>query len=796
MLTYALPAEEPADGWLGAYVLVPLAGGSATGYVIGLTDQPPEGDFHIREIEEVLDDSARLSPEHIDLGRWIATEYCADLAPCLQAMIPAGAQEEVVVAYEACVSSAAPAGGQASLFGAEEIEAEPSPLLALLRGSNTPLTLRELESLLGRKPREGEIATLLRSGQVRVRHVLAPARSSRKTLLALEAVTGADPESLPKRAFAQREILAELLRRREPLPLLDLERRRATARQLVERGLARVTSIAVLRRPPSYAVGVHPSTIEQTPEQRAAVEAIKGAIDRRRGESALLYGITGSGKTEVYLSAIHHALEVGGRAIVLVPEIALTPQTVGRFQARFGDRVAVLHSALGRGERLDEWTRARDGDADIVIGARSAVFAPVDDLRLIVIDEEHEASYKQNSTPRYHARETALARARQTGAAVVLGSATPSLESFCAAQQGRHVLLPLPDRVAGGELPPVEVVDMRTQPYVRRTALVSEPLEEALRETLSRGQQAILLLNRRGWSPFILCRECGEVIRCPQCDVSLTYHQREDLLRCHHCGHERATPRSCPTCRSQHLRPMGTGTERAEQEVRELLPQARVQRMDRDTTREKGAHGRILGRFERGDTDILIGTQMIAKGLDFPRVTLVGVLMADTGLHFPDFRAPEQTFCLLTQVSGRAGRGGLGGRVIVQTFSADHYAIEHAARHDYAGFYDHEIELRRRHSYPPFSRLANVLATHEDAFLAERAAEAFAAAAQRTQPEGGRQSGANPAALARLRGLYRFHVELFAPESSLVEWCHSAWRDTPEEFRRALSVDVDPLSLL
>jgi primosomal protein N' (replication factor Y) len=796
VLTYSLPFPTPAEGWLGAYVLVPLSSGSATGYVVGVADREPEGEFQVRPILEVLDDSARLSPELVELGRWIASEYCADLAACLQAMVPAGAQEEVVTAYQAVSSADEPAPAQASLFGAEELEPEPSPLLVLLRASDGPLTTAEMESILGQKPSDSELAALIKEGLVRARHVLAPARSSRKTLLALQPVPGADVESLPKRASAQREILREILRRQEPLPLVDLEKRRAAARQLVEKGLARVTSIPVLRRPASHGVGASAATVRQTRHQCAAVAAINQAIDRRQGESALLHGITGSGKTEVYLSAISHALEVGGRAIVLVPEISLTPQTVGRFQARFGDRVAVLHSALGRGERLDEWTRARDGDASIVIGARSAVFAPVEDLRLIVIDEEHEASYKQNSTPRYNAREAALARGRQTGAAVVLGSATPSLESYLAAREGDHRLLVLPERVAGGGLPPVEIIDMRTQPYVRRQALVSEPLEAALRDTLDRGEQAILLLNRRGWAPFVLCRECGEAIRCADCDVSLTYHQRENLLRCHHCGHERPTPLVCSVCHSEHLHPMGTGAERAEQEVREFFPDARLQRMDRDTTREKGAHGRILSRFERGELDILIGTQMIAKGLDFPRVTLVGVLMADTGLHFPDFRAAEQTFCLLTQVSGRAGRGGLGGRVVVQTFSADHYAIEHAARHDYMGFYESEIELRRRHQYPPFSRLANVLSTDEDPFLAQRAAEAFATAAEATRPEEGRVSDANPAALSRLRGTYRFHVEMFAPAASLVAWCRNAWASTPEEFRKGLTIDVDPLSLL
>jgi len=793
-LTYSVPPALRGKDLLGAYVLVPLATGLATGYVVGLSHEPPEGEFEVKGIVDVLERSARLSEDLVRLGELTALRTCAALPECLQAMVPAGAQEDVKTAWQAAHPAST---GQAGLFGDEELPPEPNPVLDVLRGASEPLTVAEIKGVLGREVRERDLEALAGRGLARKRHVVVPARTSKKTLLALAPVgTPVPEESVPARAHTQRALLEKLVTREEPIPLVDLARNRAVANALVQKGLARIVRISVLRRPTAAELKPAAVDLRHTDAQRAAIGAIAGAIDRRAGESFVLHGVTGSGKTEVYLAAIEHVLRAGGTAITLVPEISLTPQTVGRFRARFGDQVAVLHSALGSGERLDEWTRARDGEARIVIGARSAVFAPVSDLKLIVIDEEQEHSYKQNSAPRYHARDVALDRARLSGAALVLGSATPSLESYQAALDGRHRLLSLPDRVGGGQLPEVQVVDMREETWTRRTTLVSEGLSEALQETIAAGHQAILLLNRRGWSPFLLCKSCGEVIRCDDCDVSLTYHQRDRALRCHHCGFERGTPERCPTCGSQHVHTVGAGTERAEQEVRELVSGARVIRMDRDTTREKGAHGRILSAFERGAADILIGTQMIAKGLDFPRVTLVGVLLADTGLHFPDFRAGEFTFSLLAQVAGRAGRGPAGGSVIVQTFCPDHWAVEHAAEHDYAGFFEREIDVRRRSSYPPFSRMANVLASDEESFVAERASESFGAAAERSRPEGGRLLGPTPAAIHRLRGQYRFHCELFAPHDSLSEWAREALSETPEEHRRLLTVDIDPLSLL
>lgn len=439
----------------------------------------------------------------------------------------------------------------------------------------------------------------------------------------------------------------------------------------------------------------------------------------------LLHGVTGSGKTEIYLRALDLILGLGGQAVVLVPEIALTPQTIRRFAVRFPGRVTTLHSDLSAGERYEQWRRIRAGQADVVVGPRSALFAPLPRLCLIVMDEEHDASYKESRPPYYHAREVALHLARLKGAAVILGSATPSIESYHRAQRGEFHLLSLPQRIfrAGGPastggrgvvgaLPPVDVVDMRQELKAGNRGMFSRRLSEAMGETLAAGQQAILLLNRRGSATFVLCRDCGHVLLCPRCELPLTYHREGEALHCHHCGFRAAPPGRCPACGSVRIRYFGVGTQRVEQAVKAQWPAARVVRWDRDTTRSKGAHERILSQFASREADVLVGTQMVAKGLDLPWVTLVGVVSADTALHLPDFRSAERTFQLLTQVAGRAGRSPLGGQVVVQTYSPEHYAIRAASRHDFVGFYRREMEFRRKMGYPPFSRLARLLFLH------------------------------------------------------------------------------------
>ena len=497
---------------------------------------------------------------------------------------------------------------------------------------------------------------------------------------------------------------------------------------LRERGAVEVYDCELRRRPSGDPGAQAAADFELMPGQRRAVEAICAAMDAGGGRF-LLNGVTGSGKTEVYIRCIRHALEAGRGAIVLVPEIALTPQMVAWFRARFGDDAAVLHSALSAGERSDEWRRIRFGEARVVVGARSAIFAPMENIGVVIVDEEHENTYQSESRPRYDAREVAWRRAETNGAALVLGSATPSISSFMRAMPGvrpenRLELLEMRERVKGRPLPEVELVDMRGEFERGNHTVFSARLAQALRECLAAGEQAMLFINRRGHSTFVSCRKCGYVVKCNQCDVSMTYHQAENLLKCHYCGNTMAPPKRCPQCGSGYIKYFGAGTQKVAEETRRYFPEARVVRMDVDTTREKNAHERILNRFRSGEANVLIGTQMIAKGLDFPNVTLVGVVAADSTLNLPDYRSVERTFQLITQVAGRAGRAEKSGRVIVQTYEPDHYGIQLAARQDYRSFYRRESAFRKSALYPPYTQIMRVLYSGREEEAVKGAAQA------------------------------------------------------------------------
>jgi len=526
--------------------------------------------------------------------------------------------------------------------------------------------------------------------------------------------------------------------------------------------------------------------------QRSAVDAIA----EHPGAVFVLEGVTGSGKTEVYLQAIRRVLDQGGGAIVLVPEISLTPQTVGRFRARFGTAVAVLHSRLSVGERFDQWDLLAKGEARVVVGARSALFAPVADLRLIIIDEEHENSYKQGSAPRYHARDVA-ARMTEDGITVVLGTATPSLEARNAADSGRWRPLTLPERVTGAGRPEVVVVDMGTEFTDGNRSMFSARLSEELDRVLERRSKAVLFLNRRGFASFLLCRECGFVPRCPSCSVSLTYHERGDRLVCHHCGHTEIAPIMCPRCSSPYLRRFGAGTQRVEDELKSRWPDLPVVRMDADTTSGKGGHDRALAAFEALDCGVLLGTQMVAKGLDYPEVTLVGVINADTTMHLPDFRAAERTYQLLEQVAGRAGRGAEPGTVVIQTYWADHPGILAVASQDATILYDQERTLRKQLGWPPYARLANIVISGEDEQGVRSTAAAVAASLSAASPDGWRILGPADAALARVKRAYRRHVLLKAPAGAAVgEVIRCALASVTPAQGVAVAPDVDPVDLL
>ncbi|MEN3001733.1 MAG: primosomal protein N', partial [Armatimonadota bacterium] len=532
-----------------------------------------------------------------------------------------------------------------------------------------------------------------------------------------------------------------------------------------------------------------------TQAQQAAIRALHQAIEAGRYHAFLLYGVTGSGKTEVYLQAAAAALRAGRTVLFLVPEIALTAQLTAAFRERFGSAVAVLHSQLNPSERYAHWLRVRAGQTPIVVGARSAIFAPLRALGLIVLDEEHEPAYKQGQTPYYHARQLAEVRAREERAVLVLGSATPALETFYRAQQGELQLLRLPERIGGTPLPEVELIDMRTQPRLALSPL----LLEAIRETTARGQQVILFLNRRGFAPMLLCRECGHVPMCEQCAVSLTYHVAgERVLRCHHCNARVAAPSLCPNCRGTQIAPYGIGTQRVEMTLKRLLPNLRVARLDRDVLNRRDLYLQLLQAFRAGELDVLIGTQMVARGLDFPRVMLVGVLNADTALHLPDFRAAERTFQLLMQVAGRAGRREQQGRTLIQTFNPDHHAIQFAAQHDYEGFYQHELEARREPLYPPFCRLVNLVARDANPERAFRVLRCMADALESIRDDTLLQVlGPAPTPLERVEGQYRYHLLLkFAPESEPAPLLHEALTALEPRNRATLQIDIDPISLM
>jgi primosomal protein N' (replication factor Y) len=570
----------------------------------------------------------------------------------------------------------------------------------------------------------------------------------------------------------------------------------AVLRRLVELGLLSEETVELCRDPFRELEVKEYVPVELNAAQRTALERVEQGLTAGTFQPCLLHGVTGSGKTEVYLRAIAKALELGRQALLLVPEIALTPQLVGRFRSWFAGRdvrLAVLHSGLSDGERYDAWRQVARGEVEVVIGARSAVFAPLPEIGLIVVDEEHDGSYKQSEGFRYNGRDLALLRGQMAGATVLLGSATPALTSYQRAQDGQMLYLELPERTAQRLLPQVELLDLAGH---KGESPLHDALLASLGTTLANGEQALLLLNRRGYSPYLLCHECGATLRCPNCEITLTYSQVQRVLRCHYCDYRDRPPERCERCGGDHLLPEGTGTERLEEAIAQAFPEARIARMDRDTTSRKGAHHRLVEQMMQGEIDVLIGTQMIAKGHDFPAVTLVGVLNADAALNLPDFRSGERVFALLSQVAGRAGRGDRPGRVLIQTFAADHYALEHVSRHDYAGFAALELEMRKALDYPPFGHLVNLVLSGNDQERVQRTAAQLAAELSRDSA-GVELLGPAPCLLARLRNKQRMQILLKAQQRGPLR---RQIARLVEQRRRmpagvTLAIDVDPLDM-
>jgi len=572
----------------------------------------------------------------------------------------------------------------------------------------------------------------------------------------------------------------------------------STITSLEKKGLVETYTEAVRRDPLSEDLGLKSEEHVLTTAQTSVLEQIEQQMNSETYAAFLLHGVTGSGKTEIYMRAMDKALKRGRSAMMLVPEIALTPVFSRGLRARFGDQVAIFHSSLQKGERFDEWTRVRNGVARVVIGTRSAVFAPVQNLGLIVVDEEHESSYRQQESPYYNARDVAIVRAQKESATVVLGSATPSLESFHNARKGKYQLLTLPERIAARPMATARIVDMRTV-FARhaKPRVFSDELLEAIRETHERGEQSIILLNRRGYSSFILCRSCGETIQCPNCDVTLTYHRSERVIVCHYCNHREPVPRVCPACGKKYIYYVGEGTEQIEEMLKLLFPALRVARIDRDTTARRKVFEQSLADFSAGKIDTLVGTQMLAKGHDFPNVTLVGVVSVDAGLALPDFRSAERTFQLITQVAGRAGRGDRPGRVLIQTYHPYHYALRHACAQDYEGFFDEEVRYRQNHSYPPFVALASLLVHGPDlGRVRSDSLELRKHLDLANQDRKCRILGPAPAPLSRLKGEHRFQLLIKSRSRKNLREVADAAMKSVDINPRSINLEIDPVSIM
>lgn len=739
----------------GARLLVPFSRGWKVAYFIKRIKHPDVS--KTRGVLALLDASSLFHPKLFELLCWISDYYQSPLGEMLKTALPQGIHVVPRRRFYLSEDFKPETGSVKSAVQQEVID------LLLEKGPLPEQTLRKLIPLqiLGRIFSELKKKKILNEAWEIMPPPVKPKFQKIVGLKVTSDEAHAQMTSLKKRAPKQAVALQQIISASSPLPInaFDLDSRSAIKR-LIQKGLVQEQETPILRKP-SFGQGfVDKGIIHLNPEQSLALKEIKNAVEKQCFSPFLLHGVTGSGKTEVYLRAIEAVLKRGLGAILLLPEIGLTASIAARFVETFGDQVALLHSGLSAGERYDEWRRIQEGKAQLVIGARSAIFAPLKNIGIIVVDEEHDASYRQDEGSRYHGRDVALVRGRDEKSVVLLGSATPSFESYFNAQNGKYRYLKLPDRIDFRPLPKVHLIDLKNkETWVR--PFVTKALHDAIKVRIARKEQVLLFMNRRGFSPSLLCYDCGFTSICRHCTVSLTYHKGLQQLVCHYCGFQSPLLTTCRDCRGTNLGYMGIGTEQLEETIRTLFPEARVARLDRDTTRKKGAYDRILSAMAREEIDILIGTQMIAKGHDFPMVTLVGVISADLSLYVPDFRASERTFQLLTQVSGRAGRGEHPGEVFIQTFQSENYAIQSATAYDYDKFYHAEMVARKERSYPPYSRLALLILRHRKEVLAASSASRLAEIIRGLIAGRDLQVlGPAPASLYRLREEYRYQILL------------------------------------
>ncbi|MGB6383988.1 MAG: primosomal protein N' [Terriglobales bacterium] len=813
VFTYAIPAGmEPV---VGGRVLVPFRQQRLSGIVVELHDRPPQ--VKLKKVIEALDVAAVLDEQLLKLGKWIADYYLAPVGEVFRTMLPLSAEFKRSITYRItdegrmALHLAGMSGSPARSKRTPEQQLIEFHVLDYLAERES---VRE-ESLRGTT----RVSKALLVGMVRkkwiAREDVSATRDATRLVKVAVLVAAEEREASPPldgrdarhptgKINENQRILIDTLAasggRVSVEALRGLEVPRSTLSTLVRRGL-----IELVDEPQNFTASKlkprqSPFEFEFSAAQKNALAKIGDAVGARKFAGLLLHGITGSGKTAVYLACMRQVLDQGRSSILLVPEIGLTPAVAADLHQVFGDEVAILHSGLSDAERAEQWHRIRRGEARVVAGTRSAVFAPVGDLALIIVDEEQDSSYKQEETPRYHARDVAVMRAKMAGAVVVLGSATPSLESYYNAKKNKYALVELPDRVEKRPLPEVEIVDMRREfQETGKEQVISRKLAEEIRERLEKKEQVMVLLNRRGYSPVVLCRACGKMLQCKNCAVSMTHHKREHKMECHYCGHIERIPDKCAHCGSEYVYFVGTGSEKLEELLHGMFPQARIGRLDRDTVRGREDFEHALNALNEGALDMLVGTQMIAKGHDIHGVTLVGVVGADMALGLPDFRAAERTFQLLTQVAGRAGRGQSPGKVVLQTYFQDHYAVQFAARHDFAGFYDKELQFRAWMHYPPYSAIANVLIRSEKLDEALTWSGELGHWFEKTRHEGIRVLGPAAAPITRLKRDYRYHFILKSPSREKMNillramLAEAAARKIP---RTQVIVDVDAVWLM
>ncbi|AVQ32819.1 primosomal protein N' [Staphylococcus muscae] len=783
---YLIPDDLKDVVQPGVRVLVPFGPRKIQGYVMQIvSDEQSDIEIHrLKPIFEVKDIQPELTEELVKLSEWYSHYFVSKRISILEVMLPSAIKAKYTKAFSA---------------------KHPEQLPEYLRLRFNQDGLYPYKAAQNQED-VATLLTLMKQGIVEEVTLLSQ-HTTKKKQRAVRVIHPDMGDSILmdlEKKQKQYELLAFLLDEQHRSVLLrelkDMNFSTSAINTLERNGIIEKYDVVVERDPYEGRVFEQEHKRQLTEEQQEAFDQINRAAASHQAETFLLHGVTGSGKTEVYLQIIDQVLERQQEAMMLVPEIALTPQMVQRFKSRFGDEVAVLHSGLSHGERYDEWQKIRDGRARVSVGARSSVFAPFKNLGVIIIDEEHEATYKQEDYPRYHAREIAEWRSRYHHCPLVLGSATPSLESYARATRKVYTLLSMPTRVNNQQLPEVKIRDMRDELANGNRSIFSEDLAVAIEDRLQKQEQVVLFLNRRGYASFMLCRDCGHVPQCPNCDISMTYHKTTHELKCHYCGYHEPAPFQCPSCGSEHIQQMGTGTQRVEELIQERFPSARIIRMDVDTTSKKGSHEKLLKAFGDGKGDILLGTQMIAKGLDFPNITLVGVLNADTMLNLPDFRSSERTYQLLTQVAGRAGRHEKTGEVIIQTYNPDHYAVQDVQANNYLAFYEKEMQFRQLAKYPPYFFLINFTVTHEKMKVALQAATHVHQTLLQHVTEKAFILGPAPAALSRINNEYRFQILLkYKHEPGLIDalrYLDDYYHERYEQEKLALRIDIGPYMMM